>query len=182
MHDKKHLHLHSYLGNYTDSILNSRIVYILNIGISWRAIMFVMTYRPALRRFINLHQAHHGLQLRTVEGYYGLMICNLICWRLVIARKTITTVVLKADREHWSMCRGQCLGLSPTCRWNTGIGNRLKWWNLVWLGKPMFINIKISSNLILFIKRNETACYKIVCVVTKAPKDAREFYLNAGLM
>lgn len=30
----------------------------------------------------------------------GLMIYNLICWRLVTARKTVATVVLKAGREH----------------------------------------------------------------------------------
>lgn len=46
----------------------------------------------------------------------------------------------------------------------------------------MFINIKISWNLILFIKRNETACYKIASLVTKVPKDAREVHLNAWLI
>jgi len=39
VHDKQHLYLHSYLGNYRDSILNRRIGYILNIEISLRAIV-----------------------------------------------------------------------------------------------------------------------------------------------
>ena len=100
MQDKQHLHLHSYLGNYTDCFLNSWIVYVLNIGISLITIIFMMTYRTGLRRSISLHQAHCGLQLKTVEGHYGLMIYNLISWRLVIARKTVTTVVLKSCRDH----------------------------------------------------------------------------------
>jgi hypothetical protein len=46
----------------------------------------------------------------------------------------------------------------------------------------MFVNTKISWNLTLFAKRNETACYKFASLVTKVPKDAREVHLNAGLI